>query len=142
MAKPPKLLKLLAEDPADLAIIAAALQDAVAKLGDIVFDAKARTLTIVCNRYRWESKAKERVRTGLQLSNVLGVQSSKLKRGADGAVVDLLDIGFEAGEAPSGAIIFTFADGGALRAEVECIDAVLADVGTPWPARGQPQHGA
>ena len=53
MAKEPKALRLLAEDEADLAVIAAALQDAVAKLGDIAFDPKARTLTIACNRYRW-----------------------------------------------------------------------------------------
>jgi hypothetical protein len=142
MAKDPGPLRLLAEDEADLAVIAAALQDAVAKLGDITFDAKARTLTVACNRYRWEARTKERVRAGLQLNGVLGVQSHKLKRGADGAVVDLLDIAFEAGEAPGGTIILKFAGGGALRCEVECIDAVLADVSSPWPARGQPQHGA
>jgi hypothetical protein len=142
MAKDPKPLRLLAEDEADLGVIAAALQDAVAKLGDIAFDAKARTLTIGCNRYRWEAKSKDRVRTGLQFNGVLGVQSHKLRRGAKDAVVDLLDIAFEAGEAPGGTIILKFAGGGALRCDVECIDAVLADVSAPWPARGQPQHGA
>lgn len=138
----PKPLRLLAEDEADLAVIAAALQDAVAKLGDIAFDARARTLTIACNRYRWEAKTRERVRTGLQLNSVFRVQSHKLKRGAKDAVVDLLDIAFEPGEAPGGTIILKFAGGGALRCDVECIDAVLADVSTPWPARGQPEHGA
>jgi hypothetical protein len=135
-------LRLRAEDEADLTVIAAALQDAVAKLRDIAFDARARTLTLACNRYRWEAGSKERVRAGLQLSGVLGVKSHMLRRGADDAVVDLLDIAFEAGEAPGGTIILKFAGGGALRADVECIDAVLADVSTPWPARGQPQHGA
>ena len=142
MAKEPKALRLLAQDEADLAVIAAALQDAVAKLGDIAFDPKARTLTIACNRYRWEARSKERVRSGLQFNGVLGVQSQKLKRGAKEAVVDLLDIAFEAGEAPGGAVILKFAGGGVLRADVECIDAVLADVSSPWPARGEPQHGA
>ena len=142
MAKEPKALRLLAQDEADLAVIAAALQDAVAKLGDIAFDPKARTLTIACNRYRWEAKTRERVRSGLQFNGVLAVQSQKLKRGAKDAVVDLLDIAFEAGEAPGGAVILKFAGGGVLRADVECIDAVLADVSSPWPARGEPQHGA
>ena len=142
MARDIKPLRLLAEDEADLGVIAAALQDAVAKLGDIVFDARARTLTIACNRYRWEARTRDRVRTGLQFNGVLGVQSHKLKRGAKDAVVDLLDIAFEAGEAPGGTIILKFAGGGALRARVECIDAVLADVSAPWPARGEPQHGA
>jgi hypothetical protein len=142
MTSSAKPLRLLAEDEADLAVMAAALQDAVAKLGDIAFDARARTLTVGCNRYRWEARGKDRVRAGLQLNGVLGVQSHKLRRGASDAVVDLLDIAFEPGEAPGGTIILKFAGGGALRCAVECIDAVLADVSTPWPARGQPQHGA
>ena len=140
MAKAAKALRLLAEDEADLAVIAAALQDAVAKLGDIAFNPKARTLTIACNRYRWESKTAERVRSGLQLNGVLGVQSQKLKRGAPDAVVDILDLSFQPAEAPGGTIVVTFAGGASLRAEVECIDAVLADVSAPWPARRTPRH--
>ena len=35
-------LKLLAQDADDLAVISAALQDAVAKIGDIRWDASAR----------------------------------------------------------------------------------------------------
>jgi hypothetical protein len=140
MAAPAKPLRLLAEDEADLAVIAAALQDAVAKLGDIAFDARARTLTIGCNRYRWEAKTAERVRSGLQLSGVLKVQSHKLKRGAPDAVVAVLDLAFEAAEAPGGTVVITFAGGASLRAEVECIDAVLADVTAPWPARRAPRH--
>lgn len=140
MVKAAKALRLLAEDEADLAVIAAALQDAVAKLGDIAFDPKARTLTIACNRYRWEAKTKERVRAGLQFNGVLAVQSHKLKRGARDAVIDVLDIAFQAGEAPGGVVLITFAGGGSLRAQVECIDAVLADVSAPWPARAEPRH--
>ena len=60
MAQPP--LRLLAQDADDLAVLSAAAQDAVAKVGDIVFEPKARRLTIAFNRYRWESTARERVR--------------------------------------------------------------------------------
>jgi hypothetical protein len=33
-----------------------------------------------------------------------------------------------------------FADGLELRLEVDCIDAVLADVSEPWPASREPAH--
>ena len=138
----PAPLRLLAEDADDLAVISAALQDAVAKIGDISFDARARRLTLALNRYRWEAggKARERVRTGLQLGGVLGVKSRKLRRDARGAVVELLSLAFEPGEAPGGAVVFTFAGGGDLRVEVECLDVILADVSNPWPTPRAPAH--
>jgi hypothetical protein len=140
MRRPVQPLKLLAETQADLSVISAALQDAVAKIGDIAFDARARTLTLALNRYRWEGRAAERVRAGLQLNGVLAVQSQALRLGARDAVVDVLNVAFRAGEAPGGEILVTFAGGGALRATVECIDVVLADLSAPWPARTRPRH--
>lgn len=135
-------LRLLAQDAADLAVISAALQDAVAKIGDIAFEPRARRLTLALNRFRWErdERTHERVRSGLQLAGVLGVKSRKLRRDAKGAVVELLAVTFEPGEAPGGAVVFTFAGGGDLRAEVECIEAVLADVSAPWPTPRAPTH--
>ena len=135
-------LRLLAQDAEDLAVISAALQDAVAKIGDIAFEPKARRLTVAFNRYRWErdERTHDRVRTGLQLAGVLGVKSRKLRRDARGAVVELLAIGFEPAEAPGGAVVFTFAGGGDLWVEVECIEVVLADVSTPWPTPRTPTH--
>lgn len=138
----PAPLRLLAQDAADLAVISAALQDAVAKIGDIAFEPRARRLTLALNRFRWErdERTHERVRSGLQLAGVLGVKSRKLRRDAKGAVVELLAVTFEPGEAPGGAVVFTFAGGGDLRAEVECIEAVLADVSAPWPTPRAPTH--
>jgi len=135
-------LRLLAQDAEDLAVISAALQDAVAKIGDITFDARARRLTLAFNRFRWEAsgKTRERVRSGLQLGGVMTVRSRNLRRDAKGAVVELLALTFEPGEAPGGAVVLTFAGGGDLRAEVECIEAVLADVSTPWPTPRAPTH--
>ena len=133
-------LRLLAEDAEDLAVIAAALQDAVGKIGDILYEPATRQLTLALNRYRWEAKGGERVRSAIQLGSVLKVQARKLRRGAKDAVVELLNIAFEPGEAPGGAVVFTFAGGGDLRAEVECLDVVLADVSPPWPTPRTPKH--
>jgi hypothetical protein len=134
-------LRLLAHSADDVGVISAALQDAVAKIGDIAFDARARRLTLALNRYRWENRrGGERVRTGLQVGGVLSVSSRNLRRTAKEAVVELLAIGFEPGEAPGGVLHFTFAGGGDLKAEVECIDLILADVSAPWPAKRRPGH--
>lgn len=139
MTKTPPL-RLLAQDAEDLAIISAAMQDAVAKVGEISYEAKARRLTIGFNRYRWESGESERVRSGLQLGGVLKVQTRKIRRGSRDAVIDVLAVTFVPGEAPGGVITISCAGGGDLRAEVECVDAVLADVSEPWPTPRTPTH--
>ncbi len=138
----PAPLRLIAEDAEDLAVISAALQDAVGKVGDIRFEASARQLTLGLNRFRWEVKGKEgmRIRSGLQIASVLQVRSLRLRREAKDAVLSLMGVAFEPGEAPGGAIVLTFAGGGELRAEVECIDAALADVSAPWPTPRRPAH--
>ncbi len=133
-------LQLLAEDPDDLAVMSAALQDAVAKVGDISFEGRARRLTIAFNRFRWEAGERQRVRSALQVGGVLSLQARKIRRDRPDAVIELLAIGFEPGEAPGGVVTLSFAGGGDLRAEVECIDAVLADVSDPWPTPRAPTH--
>ena len=141
-------LRLLAEDADDLAVISAALQDAVAKLGDIQWEPHTHRLTIAFNRFRWEAagqvrgraKAAERVRAALQLGGVQSVQARRLRPGASGAVVELLAVEFEPGEAPGGTVLLRFAGDADLRCAVECVDAILLDISAPWPARGRPAH--
>ncbi len=135
-------LKLLAEDADDLSIISAALQDAVTKIGDIHWEPRARTLTITFNRFRWETAegGAERVRSALQFGGVLSVKARRLRRDRKDAVVELLALEFTPGEAPGGVVLLGFAGGGDLRAEVECVDAVLADLSKAWPAKRAPTH--
>jgi hypothetical protein len=132
-------LRLIAEDEEDLKVVSAALQDAVTTIGDIRYEAGARLLTVGLNRFRWEAPG-QRVRCGLQLGGVMAVQSRRLRREARRAVLELLAVSFEPGEAPGGIVAFTFAGGGDLRVEVECIDAALADLSTPWPTPRTPGH--
>lgn len=136
----PAPLKLLAQDADDLAVISAALQDAVAKVGDIQFEPKARRLTLALNRYCWECGGGQRVRSGLQLGGVLSVQARKIRREVPDAVLELLALTFEPGEAPGGVVTLSCAGGGDLRVEVECVEAVLADVSQPWPTPRTPAH--
>jgi hypothetical protein len=142
----PEPLRLLAQGADDLSVISTALQDAIGKIGDITYEPGARRLTVALNRYRWEAGAHpsqgsgQRVRCGLQFGSVLAVQERRLRQGAKKAVVALLSITFEPGEAPGGSILLTFAGGGDLKLTVECIDVVMADVSTPWPAAQRPSH--
>jgi hypothetical protein len=133
-------LRLLAQDADDLAIISAAMQDAVAKVGDISFEPKARLLTVAFNRFCWEAGGHERVRSALQLGGVLNLQTRKIRKGARDAVLEVLAMTFEPGEAPGGTITISCAGGGDLRAVVECVDAVLADMSQPWPTPRTPAH--
>lgn len=138
-------LRLLAEDADDLAVVSAAVQDAVARVGDLSFERKARRFTLALNRYRWEAgtQSKERVRAALQFAGVLDAKTRDLPAGHGGAVLSVLSVTFTpsgAPEDPSGAIAIAFAGGGDLRLEVECIDAVLADVSEPWAAVRAPRH--
>ena len=138
-------LTLAAEDAADLEVISARLQDAVAQLKDLVYLPRKRRFAAVFNRFRWEEDAKrgdQRVRSGLHFDGVLSVKSSKLKRGAPEGVVSLLAIRYtpKGGEDPGGTVELTFAGGGALKLDVEMIDAGLTDLGGVWAARGRPAH--
>ena len=59
-----------------------------------------------------------------------------------GALVSFLAIDFEAAEPPGGCLMLRCSHGGDLAVEVECIDAVLADVSDAWPAVRAPDHMA
>lgn len=131
-------LRLLAEDAEDLAIMSAALQDSILRPADIVWEKKARRLTIELSRFCWECGG-TRVRAGMQFGDVKAVKSRGLPRLPD-SPLELLAIHFEPGEAPGGRVLMMFAGGGDLRADVECLDAVVADLSERWEARIAPTH--
>jgi Protein of unknown function (DUF2948) len=136
-------LRLLAEDGDDLAVISAALQDAVAQVGDIEWDARGRRFTLALNRYRWEAPGAllgERVRAGLQFGSVLAVKARNVRREPRDAVVELLAVSFEPGDPPGGDIRLAFAGGGDVLLTVECVDAALADISAPWRTPSTPAH--
>jgi hypothetical protein len=138
-------MRLLAEDREDLKILSAAAQDAVARLGDLHFDARTRAFTLALNRFRWErgERRKERVRAVLRFDCVLSVRSRNLRQGADDAVVELLAVEFEpaAGdENPGGVVRLILAGGGEVRLDVEALEARLMDISAPWSVRSRPDH--
>jgi len=138
-------LRLLAEDVADLDVIASAAQDALVRMGDLFYDPKARRFSALINRFRWEKVngggPYERVRAALSFESVQGVKSKKLRTGAPDSLASLLSVAFAAdSEPPSGVVRLTFAGGGEIALTVECLDVVLSDLGDPWPTPRRPDH--
>lgn len=139
------MLKLMAEDAADLDIIAAAAQDALLRVGDISYDKKARRFAALLNRFRWERADEkgpfERVRSALSFEGVLAVKSRKVRMEAPDAVASLLSIGFTPdAEPPGGQVRLVFAGGGEIALDVECLDALLIDMGAAWRTPRRPDH--
>ena len=141
---PVEPLRLLAEDADDLQIISVALQDAILRPVDIVWEKNTRTLTLALSRFCWECGG-TRVMTAMQFGDVTAVKSRRLHRSPDSAL-ELLAIDFLPDEdpeaAPGGRVILMFAGGGDLRIDVECLDAVVTDLSERWPARLAPTHMA
>ncbi|MGH6872912.1 MAG: DUF2948 family protein [Rhizomicrobium sp.] len=136
---------LAAGDAEDLDVMSARLQDAVARVGDLVWLPRQRRFAGLFNRFKWENSRKQgdlRARAGVHFDAVLSVKSYNILRGDPDAVVSLLAVRFtpKGGEDPGGTIHLQFAGGGGIRLEVECIDAGLSDVGGEWAARGRPEH--
>ncbi|HRN89950.1 DUF2948 family protein [Hyphomicrobium sp.] len=141
-------LKLLALDDEDLAVIAAHLQDAVLRVGDMAYLKADRRFAVVVNRFDWdhavrsEGKTQRYIRrqTGVRVEHVLGAKVSGIDLTDKERVLSLLTLTFEPGEAPHGAVTLTFAGGGAVRLEVECLEAALNDLGAAWATRRKPEH--
>ncbi len=143
-----KPLRLIASDGDDLKALSAVLQDAVAKVGDFAHLPRERRFAFVVNRFIWESAADgsrgpyARVRAGCHFDDVTSVRQANLRQGAKDAVVELLAIRFEPGEDGAGVVTLDLAGGGAIRLDVESVNAQLADISAPWPTRLRPRHNA
>lgn len=141
-----KPLRLIAEDGEDLKVLSACLQDAVIKVGDFAFLPNERRFAFVANRFVWECAADRkrgpfaRVRAGAHFDDVKAVRQQNIRAEAKDAVLELLALRFEPGEDGAGAVIFEFAGGGAIRLEVESVNAQLRDLSAPWSTARKPEH--
>ncbi len=140
------LLKLAAIDEEDLAVVSAHVQDAVLKVGDMVFLPKGSRFAVAMNRFTWEKAEDgsrrdfERRRALLILDRVLSARTSGIDRGRPDTVLELLAVHFETTEAPAGLVTLVFAGGGAVQLAVEVIEVRLADLGATWATAAKPSH--
>ncbi len=137
-------LRLHAVDLKDLSVVAAMVQDALAPIGDIAFLADEGRFVMALNRFRWEAeeagpgadgKPHERVHAGLCFDKVKTVQYRNIDRDDRGRYLELLTIACDEGR-----VVLHFAEGGAIRLEVEELACFLRDLDEPWPTAWMPVH--
>ena len=142
------MLKLVALDEEDLQVLSAHLQDAVLKVSDLQYLGVEKRFVLTANRFAWEeAKPKflrkptyQRRRTTLHFNRVTAAKATGIDRQKQDDVLSLLAIRFIPGEAPTGTIELTFSANAAIRLDVECIEAQLADLGAAWETESLPRH--
>jgi hypothetical protein len=143
-----KSLKLIALDPEDLKVLSCHLQDAVIRVGDMAYLKDEMRFAAIANRFDWEQAAQiddatyRRRRSGLRFERVRAASVNGIDLKQKGTVLELLAMTFEPAEEPSGVLTLLFAGGGAIRLEVECIEAELRDLGAAWRTRLKPEHAS
>ena len=134
------LLRLVAFDPEDLAVISAHLQDSLLRVGDIAYLPKERRFAIQVRRYDWEAASPQRRLTCMHFEHVTGVRVRGIEQTNKDAVLNLLAIAFEERDTPSGTATLIFADGGAIQVDLECVEMQMKDTGPVWAAESRPSH--
>jgi hypothetical protein len=129
------LVKLIALDADDLAVISAHVQDARVQVSDIVWRQADKRLVVGMNRVDWEqtlagAPVQRRLISALRFDRVLACKSRNIDLEAPETVLELLGVEFHGTDAPSGSVLLMFMHGGALRLDVECLECELADLGT------------
>jgi len=146
-------LKLVALDKDDVEVVSAHVQDGLVKVSDIFWRPRERRFVMALNRFDWmkagdgganagSSTDYRRCRTALRFERVTGCKCRGLDQNNKEATLNLLAVEFAERDAPAGIVTLTFSGGGAIRLEVECLEAELADLGEVYSAIVCPDHFA
>ena len=138
-------LKFIALDRDDLAVVSTHLQDAIVKVADVIWLPKDKRLVIGLSRFDWEATLDpnpkyRRRRSALRFDRVLACKCRQVTSADKDAVLNLLAVEFDETDVPAGTVTLTFSGGAALRLEVECLEAELADLGEVWTTTVCPGH--
>jgi hypothetical protein len=149
-------LKLVALDKDDIEIVSAHVQDGLVKVADILWQPREQRFVMALNRFDWmnavDAKGQKnpddaaadyrRCRTALRFERVNACKCRNLDQSDKHAVLNLLAVEFAERNPPSGMVTLTFSGGAAIRLEVECLEAELADLGEVFSAALCPDHFA
>ena len=141
----PDQLKFVVLDEEDLEVVSAHLQDAVVKVSDVLWRPHEKRLVVALNRFDWESAQADnpeyrRRRSALRFERVLSCKGRDMTPVNTDGVLNLLAVEFAETDEPSGVVTLTFSGGAALRLDVECLEAELADLGPTWATAVCPAH--
>jgi hypothetical protein len=142
-------LKLVALDKEDIAVVSAHVQDAMVRVADIFWQPQDHRFVLALNRFDWmtavnakpeSNRDYRRCRTALRFERVNACKCRNLNQTNKDARLNLLAVEFAESDAPAGVVTLTFSGGGAIRLEVECLEAELADLGEVSAAALCPEH--
>ncbi|QOG21386.1 MULTISPECIES: DUF2948 family protein [Bradyrhizobium] len=131
-------LKMIALDADDLAVISTHVQDARVQASDIIWRQSEKRLVVGMHRLDWEQTLAgeaepRRLVAALRFDRVLACKSRNIDLDAPDKVLDLVGIEFHPqdgrAEEPGGSALLLFAQGGAIRLDVECLECELTDLG-------------
>ena len=130
----PPQLKLIALDAEDLAVISTHVQDARVRTSDIVWRQTEKRLIVGMNRLDWEQTLSGRTEprrliAALRFDRVLACKSRNIDLGQPDKALELHGIEFHDTDHPGGSALLMFAEGGAIRLDVECLECELTDLG-------------
>lgn len=143
-------LKLIALDADDLAVISTHVQDARVQPADIVWRQNEKRLVVGMSRLDWEQTLDgeaepRRLVAALRFDRVLACKSRNIDLAASNEVLDLVGIEFHPqdgrDEEPGGSALLLFAQGGAIRLDVECLECELTDLGADELGAGLATEG-
>ena len=142
-------LKLVALDKEDIAVVSAHVQDAMVRVADIFWQPQDHRFVLALNRFDWMTAVNakpesyrdyRRCRTALRFERVNACKCRNLNQTNKDARLNLLAVEFAESDAPAGVVTLTFSGGSAIRLEVECLEAELADLGEVSAAALCPEH--
>ncbi|PSO20952.1 DUF2948 family protein [Bradyrhizobium sp. MOS003] len=131
-------LKLIALDADDLAVISTHVQDARVQVSDIIWRQSEKRLVIGMSRLDWEQTLEgeaepRRLVSALRFDRVLACKARNIDLAAPEKTMDLVGIEFHPRDGreaePGGSALLLFAEGGAVRLDVECLECELTDLG-------------
>ncbi len=147
----PDELKLVALDRDDIEIVSAHVQDALVRIGDILWRPHEHRFVMALNRFDWMTAVDRRpddhtdyrrCRTALRFERVLACKCRGLNQSDKEARLNLLAVEYVPSDPPAGIVTLTFSGGGVIRLDVECLEAELADLGEVTAAAICPDHFA
>ena len=125
----------------DLAVISAAVQDALVAVRDCAYFKDEKRFVLLVNRFRWEADptveaAHSRTHSALVFNEVTAVRHHDIPLGDLDRMLELLAVAQE----DDRSVTLRFAAGRAIRLEIGRLACHLEDVGEPWPTPWKPAH--
>lgn len=139
-------IKMIALDDEDLVVLAAHLQDAVARVEDMTYQPSEKRFVALLNRFDRATPADPgdqgiRRRAALRIERVQRAQVQGIDLKDTTAIIAVLSILFEPmTDAPAGRLTVVCAGNAAIRLDVECIEVQVEDLGPAWAASASPRH--